>query len=45
MILQVIDIVDTKQEAGLYNHFKTQLLEVLFGNLPPSYSPINNAQW
>jgi hypothetical protein len=28
MILQVIDIVDTMQEAELYNHFKTQLLEV-----------------
>jgi hypothetical protein len=28
MILQVINIVDSMQEAGLYNHFKTQLLEV-----------------
>jgi hypothetical protein len=28
MISQVIDIVDTMPETGLYEHFKNQLLEV-----------------
>jgi hypothetical protein len=28
MISQVIDIVDTMPAAGLYEHFKNQLLEV-----------------